>query len=178
MKPIAIFGRLDQDLENKIMVLRHELLVKKQIEKSELETIPHLTIAVTWEYPDEAEISYLADHIKDLVSIFSSFNLPVSGIKLLEDNIVAEFENTFSKNLVTHFDEVLQSYSLEEVKVSFKPVVTDYVKLLRKVKPEYLNTALTQVEQLNISELPITSICIAGKMLRTGDILWQHTLDN
>ena len=57
MKPIAIFGRLDQDLENKIMVLRHELLVKKQIEKSELETIPHLTIAVTWEYPDEAEIS-------------------------------------------------------------------------------------------------------------------------
>src|SRR5258706_4661170 len=99
-KPIAIFGLSDNTFVEKVMRLQKNLFESGAMETNELDTIPHLTMLVNKEFPEDQPINKLADSISSTFFDLHQFTLPVKSFAVLENSIVAKFDNSYSKQLV------------------------------------------------------------------------------
>lgn len=112
-KPIGVFGVPENEFVEKIFEWR-----KRQGDESR--TVPHLTLSVNLEFDGDLEI--LKARVRDLSNFVVRLELPVLGVKQVDQNVALEFDNSVSKNLARAITEKLAD-------LNFEMVETNYMKI-------------------------------------------------
>ncbi len=166
-RPLAIFGLPEEQFINKVFSLRQKLLTEKKLEEAESDTLPHLTILVNTALDDLVSNEFLIQKTSPLVSVLKQFTLTVTGFEKMDTSIVAKFDTSFTRKLVAQISSVLPG---------FRPVTTDFIKILRRTVPTSTDEALEVVKAEFPNEIIIDRICLAGGNLRREDIIWTGKL--
>lgn len=166
-RPIAIFGLPEEKFVDRILSLRQKLLAEKKLEEAEASTLPHLTILVNTALDDLVSNEFLIQKVNPLVSVLKQFSLNLTGFEKMDTSIIAKFDTTFTRKLVAQISQVLPG---------FRPVNTDFVKILRRTVPTSTDELIEVVKVEVPNETAIDRICIAGGSLRREDILWTGKL--
>lgn len=166
-RPIAIFGLPQEDFVKKVLTIRKKLFEEGKLEEAELMTLPHLTILINTALDDLISDSFLSQKIKTLVSVIKPFVLTVKEFEKMDSSIIAKFDTSFSRKLVNQMSSALPG---------FRPVTTDFIKIVRRAVPASLDEILENIKQKFGSEIPIDRICIGGGSLRREDIIWSGDL--
>lgn len=166
-RPIAIFGLPEEQFIDKVFSLRQKLLVEKKLEEVEATTLPHLTLLVNTALDDLVSNEFIIQKAKPLVSVLKKFTLNITGFEKLDTGIIAKFDTSFSRKLVAQISSVLPG---------FRPVTTDFIKILRRTVPTSTDELLEVVKAEFGNEITIDRICIAGGNLRREDVIWTGNL--
>lgn len=166
-RPIAVFGLPKENFVKKVLSLRKRLFQDGKLEEAELLTLPHLTVLVNTFLDDLVSSTFLSQRISSLVAVIKPFTLTVSGFEKMDNSIIAKFDTSFSRKLVSQMSSVLPG---------FRPVNTDFIKIIRRATPESLDEILENVKQKFGNEIIIDRICIAGGSLCQEDIIWTGSL--
>lgn len=130
-------------------------------------TVPHLTILINTALDDLVSSAFLSQKIKTLVSVIKPFVLTVKEFEKMDSSIIAKFDTSFSRKLVNQMSSALPG---------FRPVTTDFIKIVRRAVPASLDEILENIKQKFDSEIPIDRICVGGGSLRREDIIWTGNL--
>jgi len=166
-RPIAIFGLPKESFVKKVLAFRKKLFNEGKLEEAELMTVPHLTILVNTALDDLVSNAFLSQKIKSLVSAVKPFTLSVSEFEKMETSIIAKFDTSFSRKLVAQMSSVL---------TGFRPVTTDFVKIVRRITPGFEDEILEIIKLEFKKDIVIDRICIGGGALRREDIIWTGIL--
>lgn len=166
-RPIAIFGFPQEPFVKKVLALRKKLFAAGKIEEAELMTVPHLTLLINTTLDDLVSNAFLSQKIKSLVSAVKPFTLSVSEFEKIETSLIAKFDTSFSRKLVAQMSSVL---------TGFRPVTTDFIKIIRRVTPGFEEEILEKIKLEFKKEIIIDRICIGGGSLRREDVIWSGNL--
>lgn len=166
-RPIAVFGYPEERFVKKVMAIRKKLFAAGKIEEAELMTIPHLTILINTALDDLVSNTFLSQKITSLVTAVKPFTLSVSDFEKLDKSLIAKFDTSFSRKLVAQMSSVL---------TGFRPVNTDFIKIIRRVTPSFEEEVLEKIKLEFKKDIVIDRICIGGGSLRREDIIWTGDL--
>lgn len=166
-RPIAIFGLPKENFVKKVLSLRKKLFQDGKLEEAELLTLPHLTILINTSLDDLVSNAFLSQKISNLVSVIKPFTLTITEFEKMDNSIIAKFDTSFSRKLVSQMSSVLSG---------FRPINTDFIKIIRRAVPLSLDEILENVKQKFENEIIIDRICIAEGSLRQEDIIWTGNL--
>lgn len=167
-RPIAVFGLPDEQFIEKVFSLRQKLLAEKKLEEAEATTLPHLTILVNTALDDLVSNEFLIQKANPLISVLKRFTLSITGFEKMDTSIIAKFDTSFTRKLVAQMSSVLPG---------FRPVNTDFIKILRRTVPTSTDELLEVVKAEFPNKIVINRICIAGGSLHREDVLWTGKLD-
>ena len=171
MSPIAVFGLTNSEFTKKVLDLRRELLDKNYYkeEGDQMFTIPHLTFCINKDF-DMQNLEEVEEKVKVLIANQKRFVLSVKEFCIMQNNIAALFDNTYSQEIAKKVFEPLRE-------LGFELVVTDHMRLIRsEIKEQFLEEARKIVDQKLPKKIKIVGIAIAGKLLRQEDVLWNNLL--
>lgn len=166
-RPIAIFGLPQEEFVKKVLILRKKLFEEGKLEEAELMTVPHLTILINTNLDDLVSNTFLSQKITSLVTAVKPFTLSVSDFEKLDKSLIAKFDTSFSRKLVSQMSSVL---------TGFRPVTTDFIKIIRRVTPGFEEEILEKIKLEFKKDIIIDRICIGGGSLRHEDIIWIGNL--
>ncbi len=166
-RPIAVFGLPEEKFVDQVLRLRKRIFKAGKLEEAELLTLPHLTILINTNLDDLVTNEFLSQKIKSLVSVIKPFTITISEFEKMDKSIIAKFDTSFTRKLVSQMSSVLPG---------FRPVATDFVKILRRVVPTSIDETLETVKQRFEKEIIIDRICIASGTLRQDDLIWTGKL--
>ena len=166
-RPIAIFGLPQEKYVKKIFALRQKLFSEGKMEEAELFTLPHLTILINSNLDDLVSNEFLIQKLKPFLNVIRQFNIPITEVEKFDNSIIAKFDNSFTRKLVSQMSSVLPG---------FRAITTDYIKVLRKVVPEHLDQVLEDTKKELETEIVIDRVAMAGGTLRKEDLLWSAEL--
>lgn len=167
--PVALFGEIPKEIEEKVIKLRKEIrTLGYDLGEQYLNTLPHLTLAVAMNF--DRNVDDVKSAVEKFTENLSPFSLKVEDFIFIDNNIAVKFNNSYTKDLATKLGDDLKIFG-------FEPIVTDFMKIIRsEVKPEFQEKVIRMLKERIPAELPIVKISLAGKELRTEDILWSINL--
>lgn len=166
-RAIAVFGLPEESFVDQVFALRHKLLKEQKLEEAESATLPHLTILINTTLDDLVSNEFLIQKLNPMISVLKQFTLAVTGFEKMENSVVAKFDTSFSRKLVHQISSVLPG---------FRPVTTDFVKILRRCEPTAIDETLERVKTEFANKIVIDRICLSGGNLRREDVIWTGKL--
>ena len=168
--PIAIFGTTSEEFSNKVIELRKAIRSEEYDNVSDqMYTIPHLTLAFNNNF-NSSDFEKAKEIVTATLLGQSKFTITVKAFIIMENNIAALFDNSFTNEFAKRVSQKLEP-------LGFEVVQTDHMRLIRsEVKEEFHEIVRKMVNQELPREIEINGIAMAGKLLRKEDLLWNISL--
>lgn len=167
MSHLVIFGRVSEDLEEKVIELRRKVR-KLGYDSGEayIDTLPHLTLAVHPKFIGET--NNLKQKIENLD--IKKFNLRVKDFIIVDNNAAVSFDNS-------HSVMIAKKIAFDLKGLGFEAVETYFMKMIRsEVKKEFQEKVKEMLKGIIPSEVEIIKISAARGNLTNKDIYWSINL--
>jgi hypothetical protein len=173
--PIALLAIPEEKIVDKILTLREDLLKDNKVIDEEIHTVPHLTLAVSYAFPEDL-INHLEQTLDIMIVDIEKFTLRNLQFDYIDGSIAAKFDQNETAGLVEKCKKILSVFSTKNNSGEFRPIYTWYIKVLRKTEVQLAISNLEIVQKQVPNSFRFEKIALAWKELKKEDIIWEKLL--